>query len=81
MLRTKRRRETAAVPRRSGKNRTTRYPAKSHEPEAAVPNWLSEYQEMFPVQPAVRLNPTPDSFKIPSKGFEIPDFGSGRKKV
>lgn len=47
--------------------------------DEVIPKWLREYQEMFPVQPAARLNPTPDSFKIPSKGYEIPDFGSSKK--
>lgn len=44
-----------------------------------LPKWLADYQVLFPVVPPAKLAPTPDSFIIPSKSFDIPDFGTQRK--
>jgi hypothetical protein len=44
-----------------------------------LPKWLADYQALFPAAPPAKLTPTPDSFIIPSKSFDIPDFGTQRK--
>ena len=76
-----RKRGTLSAPNTKGAKRsgTVMCAVGSIKCDEVIPKWLREYQEMFPVQPAARLNPTPDSFKIHSKGYEILDFGSSMK--